>query len=175
LEWSILVQFARPNADGDNNGWTVAPLYQKIDEVIRDDSDYISSPSNPIWTQDCFILLSDVLTPANRLNHILRYTYRKSASGGRTIYIAVYLMEGITTIAGWIHENIPNTWTQAEQTLTEEQASSITDYSKLYMEFLAQVFGTGAGRSAQVSWCEFQVPDAPIKKPTGLGLTVKPL
>lgn len=39
---SILAQFLRPDADLDAGGWTVAPLWSKIDEVVPSDADFIT-------------------------------------------------------------------------------------------------------------------------------------
>jgi hypothetical protein len=165
-------QYARPCDDVTVGSWTTTPLWQKLDETVRDDGDYISSPTNPTTpTNNCEIKLSTVSTPSNRLNHILKYTYRKSASAGRTINVTVKLLQGSTLIKSWTHTNISEVWTQGTQTLTEEEANQITNYGDLRVRYEPSYSGTGSSRSCQWSWCVFEVP----KASTGMGLTVIPL
>jgi hypothetical protein len=125
-------QYARPNADISLGGWTdendgTTNIYQSIDEVTPSDLDYIKSSVNP--TSDAVVIgLESKPAPIVDTGHVLRYRYRKEGSG--TVNINVALMEGSSVIASWQHDDI-GTITTAEQTLTELQAGSITDYSSL--------------------------------------------
>jgi hypothetical protein len=125
-------QYARPNADISLGGWTdqddgTTNIYQSIDEVTPSDLDYIKSSVNP--TSDVVVIgLESKPAPIVDTGHVLRYRYRKEGSG--TVNINVALMEGSSVIASWQHDDI-GAITTAEQTLTELQAGSITDYSNL--------------------------------------------
>lgn len=160
-----MAQFARPNADVSAGLWNVTPLNQKIDEVVRDDADLVSSNNNSNDTAGSTMIgLSTVTDPEVSTGHILRYTYRKDAAAGHGVGFTTTLRVGTTIVATFSHSIISETFVQADQTLTEAQANDITDYSNLRMEL--RRFGDTGGspanrRSAQVSWAEFEVPDAP--------------
>ena len=54
------------------------------------------------------------------------------------------LLAPFTTIDFWTHTNIPNTWTQQNQTLSGAEADSITDYSDLRLRFTPDMVTTDA-------------------------------
>lgn len=161
-------QFARPSYDVTTGTWIFpgsggAPLYQAIDEITRDDNDFIQSANTPI-NDLCEIGFSAVTDPQSDEDHWVRYTYRKEATAGRTIDIYVYLVQGTTVIASWTHLDVPGpTWTQANQPLTQVQAASITDYSDLRLRFVANATGSGTGRMGQDSWAEVETPDLTLE------------
>jgi len=133
-----MAQFARPDSDVTVGGWTPTPLYEKIDEATPSDADYIESATNP--TSDlCEVGLSNVEDPEVSTGHVVRYRYAKNASGGNVIDLTVKLMQGAAEIASWTHNDISDTVTQAEQTLTGVQADAITDYTDLRLRFIANV------------------------------------
>lgn len=162
-------QFARPDSDITKDNWVDTAggnsngiLYDEIDEVTQNDADY--STSGPIslldTTETWEVGLSDVIDPQTSSNHVVKYAYGKSASGGVQINLTVSLMQGGTTIASWSHNNIGNGFTLATQTLSAAQADSITNYSDLRLRFVATYASGIAARSAQISWAEFDVPPA---------------
>jgi hypothetical protein len=159
-----MTQYARPNRDIYRDAWSGGPpLYAFIDEEVRDDSDFILSPANPQTPDnDVEIGLSSVYTPANRLNHILRYTYGKNWTAGKKIDVTVQLKCEETVIAQWTHVDVPKYFVQADQLLTEEQASQITNYSDLRVRFKPTTYGTGPDRELMWSWAVFEVPDPAI-------------
>lgn len=142
-------QFGRPSADTNNPGnWTPTPsspntLYDKIDETSADDSDYISSPTAP--SSAVYVTkLSSVEDPQSSTGHIIRWRRQKSASGGAQIDLTVQLRQGYTNegsqgtlITSRSDTDIPASWTTASYTLTQSEADSITDYTNLYLRFVA--------------------------------------
>lgn len=133
-----MAQFARPDSDVAVGLWTPTPLYQQIDEVTPSDVDYIESAKNPV-SDTCEVGLSDVEDPEVSTGHIVRYRYKKDAAGGNVIDLTVKLMQGAVEIASWTHNDIGDSIVQAEQTLTGPQADSITDYTDLRIQFIANV------------------------------------
>lgn len=143
-----MAQFARPSADTSAGTWTThsggtSNLYATIDETSADDSDYIKSVSAPSSTP-YVCKLSNVDDPASSANHIVRYRYQKDQSAGAQIDLTVELRQGYvsegspgTLIASNAHTNIANGWTNGSFTLTGPQADSITDYTSLYLRFVA--------------------------------------
>jgi hypothetical protein len=77
--------------------------------------------------------------------HILKYRYGKVITGaGTAINLTVELRQGYvnessqgTLIAQWTHSNISETIAGISQQLTTAQADSITDYSSLFIRFVA--------------------------------------
>lgn len=70
-------QFARPTQDIAVGGWTSTPLYEKLNEVIRNDATFITSPitiTSP--TNNATVKLDPVDDPETAFGHILRYTYK---------------------------------------------------------------------------------------------------
>lgn len=161
-----MAQFARP--DGDitvSSGWAwgapgssgLTNLYQVIDEVTPDTSDYIGSDTTSGSFYECS--LGDVTDPGVSTGHVVRYSNSKSSSAGKTIDNLIELRQGATVIASWNHLNISNVATQHNQTLTAAQADAITDYTDLRLRAAITISGGGAGRSLRFHWAEFEVPD----------------
>jgi hypothetical protein len=131
-------QFARPDSDINLGSWTdqdgnTTDLYAAIDEETPSDADYVKDPvqATPDTLEEG---LSDVTDPGIHTNHVVRYRYRKQG-GTKTAQLKVYLMQSSTEIASWTHSDVPETWTTAQQTLTEVQAGNITDYTDLRFKF----------------------------------------
>ena len=155
------IQFARPDSDITVGGWTITPLFQKLDEVTRSDADFITSPIDPSSpTNDVEIGLSGVTDPATGTGHTLRYTFRFSGAGSG-VTLTVQLRQGATIIASFDEGSITNTaFIQRDRTLTTAQADSITDYNDLRIRYLP---GTvDEDEEMEWSWCEFEVPGAPL-------------
>lgn len=131
----ISPQKLRPTSDISVGTWVPIPsspttLYDKLDEVVADDADYIQSSLSPVSADICEVKFGAGQDPASSIGHILRYRYKKDATGGDRIDLTVRLMQGATEIANWVHTNI-DAVTQGQQTLTGTQADSITDYTNL--------------------------------------------
>ena len=164
------VQYARPNSDISSGTWddtiggdSDSDLYDEVNESTRSDANYASSSSLTVLGQtDVWeVGLSTVSDPFNDNNHVVRYVYRTDPGLGIDMDLHVSLLEGASTIASWSHSNIGTTFTQANNTLTTTQASTITDYSQLSLEFTAEYSGgLLPGKSGHVSWAELEVPNS---------------
>lgn len=131
-------QFLRPVSDVTAGGWTVEPLYEKIDETIADDNDYITSPSLPSSPAVAEVALTPGNPVASLTDHTVRYRFRKRVVGGSGVMsLTVTLLDGSTEIASWAHSDVIESWVDAEQELTTEQADNITDYGNLRLRFAA--------------------------------------
>lgn len=135
-----MAQFGRPEAD--ITAWA-SGTFADIDETVASDSDYVSSDTNP--NNDPYVVrLSDMEDPVSSSGHIIRYRYRKNASGGAQINLTVQLREGYvnegspgTLIEEWAHTDISETFTSQAQTLGGTEADAITDYTDLFLRFVA--------------------------------------
>jgi hypothetical protein len=132
-----------PVSDVTDGTWTDqaggASLYAAIDETSADDADYIKSTMLTSGASDtCEVLLGSMTAPDVDTNHTVRYRYR--AQGAATIDLTVSLRQGASTeIAAWTHNGVGSSFVDAAQSLTELQASNITDYSDLRLRFVASV------------------------------------
>jgi hypothetical protein len=117
--------------DGDTTG-----LYDAIDELIPSDVDYIRSTTlEPAQTDVIEFALTDVAEPLTDSGHVVSYRF---AAEEMTMSLTVRLKQGNTIIASWVHSNIaPGDFVSADQSLTDEQAGAITDYTDLRLRFEA--------------------------------------
>ena len=135
-----------PDADTSIGNWTTdagsaSNLYQQIDEVTANDSDYVRSEIQPVTSKAKFRLSNSVPKPVASADQWVKYRYQKSGDAGAPLLnLTVRLIEGASTIrASWTHTNISATLTDASQLLTGPQKSSITDYDDLFIEFEADI------------------------------------
>lgn len=129
---------SRPIQDISSGGWTPVgggSLFSVLDEASAGDTDYITSPLSPSAPAVAEMKLGAIPTPSAKTGHIVRYRYKKSASGGDLLNLVVRLLEGSKVIATWTHVNITDTLTTVAQTLTSDQAETIRDYTNLRMRF----------------------------------------
>ena len=166
-------QFLRPDSDINPGNWddpcpgcdTDAELFDEIDEVSQDNSDYVTSDTLLIINdQDVLeVGLTDVTDPESSEEHTVRYAYRKSQVGGITIDMTVRLLQGAAEIASWTHNDISNSFTTSSQTLSDSQINQITDYSDLRLEFTVEyVSGVAPFSEVDISWAEIEIPPSPI-------------
>jgi len=142
-------QFARPSTDTTRDNWTeddgtTTSIFDQIDEAVADDNDFIQTQLTP--TSDVYVTkLSSVEDPQSSSGHIVRYRYRKDASGGDQVDLTVQLRQGYvnegatgTLIASATHTDISGSaWTDGTLTLSSGEADAITDYADLYLRFVA--------------------------------------
>lgn len=136
LYTGVVFQLLRPNTDTSAGSWTVGPLYDKIDETVADDADFMTSPANP-QTAACKIKLANASDPGKSNSHVVRYRFQKNSSGGQVLSLTVRLLQGNTTIASTTHTNVANGFTLGTFTLSGAEADSITNYADLYLQFEA--------------------------------------
>jgi hypothetical protein len=90
-----LSQSASPNLDFFNDGWTThlggsTQLYQRIDELARDDADYIRSVLDPVDDLVVFAA-SSLKDPGDNNGLRMRFAMGKSGAGGTAINLEVQL------------------------------------------------------------------------------------
>ena len=143
-----MAQFGRPSADTTIGNWEdelggTASIFQSIDETSPSDSDFVTSEfapsSSPYVTK-----LSSVTDPNVSTGHTVRYRARKDPSTGAQIDLIVELRQGYvsegsqgTLIATDTEVNLPTSFTTFAFTLSSGEADSITDYSSLFLRFVA--------------------------------------
>ena len=143
-----MAQFARPTTDTTRDNWeeddgTTTNIFDQIDESSFDDADFIRTGLAP--TSDVYVTeLTNLEDPVSSSGHVIRYRYAKDAAGGAQIDLTVQLRQGYTNegspgtlIKEWTHTNIGETFTAAAQTLSAGEADSITDYTSLFLRFVA--------------------------------------
>ena len=166
-------QFARPDLDitftagwDDDTGNNNNILFDDIDEISRNDADYIHSRDLDGGHPLEFVVfrLSKVIDPDFSSGHILRYAYAKELPGGMQIDLTVRLLQGVTEIASWTHDDVGATFLRSAQILTAEQTDAITDYSDLRLVFEASCGVTcdDTKRQLFISFAEFEVPSVGI-------------
>lgn len=125
---AVTLSYLRPSADISTGSWTPSTgtsLYAVLDEVTPSDADYILAST----ATTCEIQLSAGTTPPSRDNHALNYHL---LAGTGTV--TVVLKCGTTTIKTWNH-TLTGSTQNISSTLTNAEASSITDYSNLRVVF----------------------------------------
>lgn len=137
----------RPSADEVDGGWTNelggTILYPSIDEEVIDDLDYIQSSENPVND----IAIVKLSQPTSQVTFPLEIAYRYGASNANnSVDLRVRLLQAVTSpagsfavIASWEHLAISTVLTTVTQPLTLAQFNAITDFDKLYLEFMANV------------------------------------
>jgi hypothetical protein len=141
-----MAQFLRPIIDTLNQGYInelgdAAPLYVSIDESVALDADFVQTsvaPTDLVYVAQ----LTPGEDPLSSSDHVIRYRYAKSASGGDQVDLEVSLHQDYvdendtgTEIANWEHLNIPSDPVTQENTLSGPEADSITDYASLFLRF----------------------------------------
>jgi hypothetical protein len=162
----LATQYVRPDSDISKGGWTDQVsgnnngiLYDDIDETVRNDVDHVTSQSISASapTDTMIIGMSDAQDPNRADAHVVKYVYRKNGTGGINLNLTVILLQGTTPIASWSHGNIGTSFTLTQQTLTESQANSISNYNDLRLQFTVERSGGGQARTASISWAEIQI------------------
>lgn len=143
-----MAQFARPSADTHLGNYEdelggVTGIYQSIDEVTPNDTDYITSEFDPS-SSPYVTKLTAVTDPNVHTGHTVRYRARKNPSTGAQIDLVVELREGYvseasqgTLIASDTQLNLPSSFTTYSFTLSGVEAGNITDYTDLFLRFVA--------------------------------------
>jgi len=108
-------------------------LFDSLDErPDPDDDDYImnETPEGEVYRAD----MDEGVDPGRDDHHYVEYRISKD-NALTQIDLTVTLKEGVTVIATWVHIDIGLAPVTIKQTLTTLQASNITNYSDLYLEF----------------------------------------
>ena len=143
-----MAQFGRPSADTtignyeDELGGTT-DIFQSIDETSPSDSDFITSEFAPS-SSPYVTALSTVTDPNVSTGHTVRYRARKDPSTGAQVDLTVELRQGYvsegsqgTLIATDSQVDLPTSFTTFSFVLSGGEADAITDYSDLFLRFVA--------------------------------------
>lgn len=130
-----------PLTDSSIGSWTdenagTTDIFQSIDENTANDADYVISEASPSASKATFSL-PPVLDPGSDENHVVRYRYRKE--GSETVDLTVSLLQGAAVIKSVVHSGISTTIVEGAMALSAGEASAITDYATLRLEFEANV------------------------------------
>lgn len=153
-------QFARPDQDLANPGiYTITPLWQKIDEVAQNNSDYINSSKLSIDRTTNISLNGGIIDPLVNTGHILKVAARKSHTTGQEVWARYTIFDGNKKIAVF-HKKLSylfgvGTW----YVLNSSQADAITNYNNLTLEIRGNGTFALPVNKLQVSWVYFEVPE----------------
>lgn len=146
-----MAQFGRPISVADNTGVYVdevggsTTIYDGIDETSPSDADYVESPQAPVSDPITFGLTTSLEDPVSSTGHVVRWRIGKDAAGGATVNMTVELRQGYvnegtpgTLIATALSAGtVPDAFTTDSYTLSAGEADSITDYTSLFLRFVA--------------------------------------
>jgi len=133
-------QFAAPITDTSAGGWTPSTggsLFGVIDEVVRDDGDYMQSATNPS-SDTTTLKLATISDPGTDAGFEV-----ESACGatGSTGTVVISIRQGNSPgseIAAWTHSNLPvGSYARFRDGVSSAQAANITDFADLYIRFVA--------------------------------------
>ena len=174
------LQFARPGGPADltegnmlDSTSTVCvglstTCFAFVDEVIRDDSDYVKSISNPPIGTQINWNLTDVTDPITHDGWFYNYTYGKDSSAGKQIDFQIIYSDNINVSNQCIggvattHTDIGVSWIQNNVELTSGEASGFTIFAEFCFGISFLAVGGGAGREGQSSWLQAGFPDLTI-------------
>lgn len=146
-----MAQFARPISDDAQIGsWLeegdlAVNLYESVDEVTANDTDYVKSEdlTGAGNTSVLVLNLGSVTDPGSSTGHVLRVRARKQGTAQMDMTVELreaYVNEAGqgTLIATLTQSNLSTAFADFNITLTGPEADSITDYSDLQL----RMFGT---------------------------------
>lgn len=138
-EGSQLILASADSIDGQwtNEAGNNTNLYDSINEASYSDTDFIVSSSVLEEHETCRFKLASALDPGCEGGHIISLRFKKKAFTPYITNLIVRLLQGNTTIASTTYMDIGLTVTENSFTLTPAEASAITDYTDLYVEFEA--------------------------------------
>jgi hypothetical protein len=106
-------------------------LWDTMDETTSDDSDYVESEDDPA-ASGCTIALGPGLFPKAGPGKV-KFRVSESSGGGS---ITMQLLQGASTVIAEWTETLPGTPTTFEETLTAEQAATITNAGDLRLHWV---------------------------------------
>lgn len=157
------VEYQRPISDISAGSWTVAPLWSKVDEVVIDDADFITSETlvSPGNTSNADLRLNARGDPLSSTGQIIsiraKVTFTLGLNGG----IRGELRQGnnvTSTLIGTLTTDaLTTSYVTYTYTLSGAEADSITDYGDLFLRLYGN-FPVGSLGGVTVSWVQFQQP-----------------
>jgi len=159
-----MVQFSRPISDDAAVNWAGGtPRFSLLNEVTPDDGDFTDSNNLNLSGESATftVNMGTVTDPLVGTGHIIRVRARKNISGGDQIDMIVRV-QNLATIRSTDNQiDISNTFTTYSFALSTAEANAISSYSNLrvFVEG-SNANDVGGTRRIEVSFIEFQVPDA---------------
>lgn len=146
---------AHVDSDGVASSWTTTPLFDKIDEIVADDSDEITSETRvaPGNTTIANMNISDFVDPGVDTGHVFRVRSKATFTLGSAAKLRMSILLN-NNIFAQVDFNLTTSYQTFEYAMPTATAALITDYSNLQVEFTG-VFAAGNLGSVQVSWFEF--------------------
>lgn len=156
-----MAQFLRPVSDVSAGLWTTAPIWDKLDEAVASDADFVTSNNNT--SPDAFeVALSPPSGTPAAGTVTLRVRRSKSATGGHALQERIELYQG-STLINVVAQATPDSTAWAVVTLNIGNRGAITDWSDLRVRVSREGATGGSGgtrRSLRVSHIELETPDA---------------
>lgn len=128
----LLADPGYPISDITVNGWTTAPLYEKLSD--NSDATYIVSSGTPSDDM-CEVALSGLVDPGVSTGHTIHYRAAITMSGGHSLAVALY--QGGTLIATITNSGLLLPFADYSYVLSATEADNITNYSDLRLRFTA--------------------------------------
>lgn len=161
--------------------WDIG-TYSDIDEIIRDDSDFIQSRPLGKSAQDLVdFKFSPGLDAHQNFDHVLRLVYKEGSIGTNHPHLTLTLREGGNVIEEWTYYDLPTVFTVAEHTISPTNIEKISDYANLYITIRAWCDNTctstpGSKDVVQISWLDFSYhktrKDDPNLLPSVIGIGI---
>jgi hypothetical protein len=136
--WQALQVFVPPlpqrvalASDLSNGTWTIAPLYNKLNELVPNDTSFISGPNGAVSKMGFGTFVSD---PGTRIGYAIRF--RARLQDGNSGSLTMKLFQNGTVLKATRVVEIPfgDIWKDFVVELTEAEANSITDLGALSIE-----------------------------------------
>lgn len=120
-----------PTSDIDDGLWTDqaggSDLFEAINEEPPSTADYIMSEKNPA-DSPCAIGCGNLGAEPSSGTRYIKYVYGKDLDA-ETLNITVELMQGLTVLQTWTHNDVPVGWTTAQQEITAEIVDWVTPFA----------------------------------------------
>jgi len=140
------VGLINPAADAAAGTWSAEDgatvgLYASVDEDVADDADFIRSNAGPS-NSPCVLKLEAIPDPGSDDHHTVRYRYRRTGLTASTLTVELrqgYSSEASpgTLIVSWTESTVGEGWATRLRAISPSAAGNITDYSDLYLRFVA--------------------------------------
>ena len=169
---AFATQFLVPDEDVTTGGWTIVPLWEKLDEQPPDDDTTSIERLNPgSGTFLSRVGLAGVTDPQTNVDHVIRIRLRKSAASGKAVTLTTVVLEEVDvgTIQTFsTSDALTEIWQTFSFTLSAATADAIQNYANLRVYINVTWGSGGAGRDAYATAIWMEVPDA---APSGATVT----
>ena len=148
-----MAQITRPNGADTDGNWGTSPPFGNLWDVTSDQSDGTYAELTTLGSSEFIVTLSGLTDPGVHTGHVIKM---KAAMSSSSQNFTLKLYEGATQRKSASHTVSSPTFTEFTTTLSEAEASAITDYTNLKVGVTANYFGP----DTKVSELSFEVPDA---------------